>query len=96
LHIHKIPEYGSLPFHFNPLWLNHPEVISLVELTWKTWVPTHLVFIWEKKLIMVKQALKLWAKSSFNLPDKEKEELKLKLDNFQKDLEQRYHCPTTK
>jgi hypothetical protein len=89
LHIHEIPEYGPLPFHFNPLWLNHPEVFSLVESLGKLGFLDTPVFIWEQKIIMVKQALKLWAKSSFNPPQKEKEELKMKLDNFQKDLEKK-------
>jgi len=59
LHIHEILEYGPFPFHFNHLCVNHPEVFSLVESTWKTWVPVTPIFIWEQKLIMVKQTLKI-------------------------------------
>jgi hypothetical protein len=46
----------------------------------------HPIFIWEKNLMMVKQSLKLWAKTSFNPPTKEKQEIRYKLERFQKDL----------
>jgi uncharacterized protein YecT (DUF1311 family) len=36
---------------------------------------------------LVKQVLKLWAKTSFNPSAKEKEKIKCKLENFQKYLE---------
>lgn len=84
LHVHEILEYGLLPFRFKPSWINHHEVLSFVESSWVLGTP---VFIWEQKLVTVKQGLKLWAKSSFNTPKKEKEVLKAKLDNFQKELE---------
>jgi len=87
LHIHDLLKYGPLPFHFNPLLINHPKVISLVELNWKAWVLGTPVYIWEQKLIVVKQALKIWAKSFYIPSDKEKKYLKVKLDNLQKENE---------
>jgi hypothetical protein len=83
LHIQDTPNYGPLPFHFNPLWLNYEEVNSLVESTSQTWIPGTLVYIWEKNLILVKQSLKLWDKVSFNPPNKEKEVIKGKLEKLQ-------------
>jgi hypothetical protein len=59
----------------------------LVDLTWKTWVPRTPIYIWEKKLILVKQALKQWAKSFYTLPDKEGKYLKENLYALQKENE---------
>jgi len=50
--------------------------VDLVEVTWKKWIPSTPVYIWEKNIIMVKQDLKSWEKTSFNPPALEKEEIK--------------------
>jgi hypothetical protein len=84
LHLQALPNYGPLPFRFNNLWLNHQDGVELVKATLKTWIPGKPIFIWEQKLMLVKQAIKWWAKSSFISPSNEKEQIKGKLERLQK------------
>jgi hypothetical protein len=93
LHLQTLPNFGPLPFKFNPLWLQHQEVVELVEAHWNTWIFGTPVFIWEQKLSMVKQALKQWAKSFFISPSMEKIQIKHKLEEFQKNIENKEITP---
>jgi hypothetical protein len=61
------------------MWLQHKEVVDLVESTWKTWIFGMLVYIWEKNIFMVKQDLKHWAKLHFVHPSSKKLQIKSKL-----------------
>ena len=55
LHLQALPNYNPLPFWFNPLWLQHQEMVDLVRSTLETWIPSMSVFIREHKIIMVKK-----------------------------------------
>jgi hypothetical protein len=59
---------GTIPFRFNPLWLHNNEVFSLVKQVWATYILGSPNYIWERKLRVVKLALKSWEKSSFVPP----------------------------
>jgi hypothetical protein len=53
----------------------------------ETWILGTPMFIWEQKLIMVKQALKWWTKYSLISLAEEKKQIKGKLDELQKKSE---------
>jgi hypothetical protein len=76
-----------LPFRFNPLWLNSQDDVDRICQAWDTWIPDTPVYIWEKKLKLVKKSLKEWAKESFLSPSIEKEKLHSKLEELQLKME---------
>jgi len=70
------------------MWTCSYDVDQLVVNAWKTWIPGTPIFIWEKKLKMVKLSLKHWEKASFNTPTMVKQELLEKLDSLQLNMDE--------
>jgi hypothetical protein len=38
LQIIEIPNYGPIPFRFNPLWLQNESVIDIITKSWTGWI----------------------------------------------------------
>jgi hypothetical protein len=83
LSLQNAPDYGPLPFRYNPLWSQNEKVLELVKQVWKTWIIGSPNFIWEQKLKLVKSAIKDWAKIHYISPTKEKEQIHTNLDILQ-------------
>jgi len=87
LHIQSLQNYGPLPFRYNPQWLQSKSLIDPICSTWRIHLSSTLVYIWQKKLILVKQALRHWEKSLLTSLIEEKRLIKRKLDELQKRYE---------
>ena len=46
----KVENMGPIPFKFNPIWLDSPDLLPLISSVWSIWVDTTLMYIWEQKL----------------------------------------------
>jgi hypothetical protein len=84
----KEENMGPIPFRFNPLWMEREYFFPLITRTWSQWIKGSLVYIWEKKLKLTKEAIKQWVKTSTHSMNsdvkgyqKKMEEIQLKIDN---------------
>jgi hypothetical protein len=80
--------FGPLPFRFNPLWIDNPVTLPLIQQAWSSPFSGSPNFIWESKLKAVKNSLKDWVKSSFIPPHRERLEKEEKLASIQQRLEE--------
>lgn len=76
-----------LPFCFNPLYLSYEEAINRINKYWNTWIPGTPLYIWEKKLKLVKKSLKEWSKEAYISPTAEKYKIRIKLEELQTQME---------
>jgi hypothetical protein len=79
--------WGPIPFRFNPLWMDHPYFFPTVSQVWNQWITGSPVFIWEKKLKLVKETLKSWENLSSRPLQLKVMEKKLQLEKIQGDME---------
>jgi hypothetical protein len=79
--------FGPLPFRFNQLWLDNPDIPTLVAQAWTTSISGSPNFVWESKLKAVKISLKDWVKKSYTAPHQEKQERLEQLRQIQQKIE---------
>lgn len=70
---------GPLPFKYNHIWSDYQAARNIIQHTWGQHIEGSPGFIWENKLRNVQKALRNWAKSHYNEPEREKRELKSKI-----------------
>ena len=79
---------GPLPFKYNSLWRSNPIVDQIVKTTWQHHIEGSLGLIWECKLKNTKNALKKWVKQHYKEPENVKAELKNKLKENHRKIEE--------
>lgn len=79
---------GPIPFKYSPLWNSNPVAKEIIQNTWRHHIEGSLGYIWEKKLKRIKYALKNWAKNCYTKSEKEKKEIKAKLENIHNIIEE--------
>ena len=62
LQIEGEEDLGPIPFSFSPSWKDKDGLMSTVTLAWETPVIGSPNYVWERKLINTKAALKNWVK----------------------------------
>jgi len=67
--------------------MDSPNFLPLISSSWATWVDGTPVYIWEQKMKKEKQAIKDWAKASFNSTKEEVERHKKKLEDMHIDMD---------
>jgi hypothetical protein len=80
--------FGPLPFRFNPLWIDNPITLPLIQHVWSSPFLGSPNFICKSKLKAVKNSLKEWAKSSFIPLHRERLEKEEMLASIQQRLEE--------
>eukprot|EP00253_Pinus_taeda_P018715 PITA_18715 len=78
---------GPIPFKFNPLWRHNSSAGAIIEATWKQHVEGSPSHIWETKIRSIRRALKDWAKTSYQEPEKLKIKIKQDLEEVQNQIE---------
>lgn len=73
---------GPIPFKYNPLWSNIPTIEEIVKNTWSQHIEGLLGYIWENKFKRTKYALKEWGKNYYMELEKDKTEIKNKLEKI--------------
>ena len=79
---------GPLPFKYNSLWRSNPIVDQIVQTAWHQHIEGSPGFIWECKLKNTKHALKDWVKQHYKEPENVKAELKNKLKETHRKIEE--------
>jgi len=79
---------GPIPFRYSALWNDTPVLARIVYSSWIQHVEGSPGFIWETKLRKTKQAIKEWAKTKYQEPEKVKKEIKNKLESIQREIEE--------
>eukprot|EP00253_Pinus_taeda_P031845 PITA_31845 len=80
---------GPTPFKYSPLWSSIPIIDQIVNLTYSQHIEWSLGYIWENKLKRTKSALKEWAKNHYKELEKDKIEIKSKLEKVHSMIEER-------
>eukprot|EP00253_Pinus_taeda_P032306 PITA_32306 len=80
---------GPIPCKYSPLWSSFPSVEEIVKNTWSQHIKRSSGYIWENKLKMTKCALKEWEKNYYMEPEKDKTEIKNKLEKIHSITEER-------
>jgi len=83
----EVPDYGPIPFLFNPIWLHDKTMTNIITCTWCKWVVGSLVHIWEQKLKDTNKFLKEWEKTHFTPPKIEVQTCKEKLESIKNRIE---------
>lgn len=78
---------GPIPFRYSSLWNDIPAVTGIVYSSWIQHVEISPGFIWETKIWKTKQAIKEWAKTKYQQPEKVKKEIKNNLESIQRAIE---------
>lgn len=79
---------GPIPFRYNPLWKDSIEAESIIAEIWKKHVEGSPNYIWETKIRNIRKALKDWAKTRYQEPEKIKGKLQQSLEEIQKKIEE--------
>ena len=74
LQIQDEEDLGPIPFRFSPLWKDRDGFMSTVTLAWENPVVGSPNYVWERKLINTKAALKNWVKLTQKNPTSERKE----------------------
>ena len=80
-------DLGPIPFQFSLLWKDNDGFMSIVFMAWNLLVVGSLNYVWERKLINTKVALKDWVKHSQKNPINERREALQKLEKTQLEME---------
>ena len=88
LQIENEEDLGPIPFRFSPLWKDRDGFMSTVILAWAIPVAGSPNYVWERKLINTKVALKNWVKLTQKNPTSERKEALQNLEKIQLEMEE--------
>ena len=88
LQIEYEEELGPIPFCFNPLWKDNDGFLRTVTMAWDIPVVGSPNFVWERKLINTKTALKDWVKHTQKNPTIERREALQNWEKIQLEMEE--------
>ena len=82
------PDLSSIPFWFNPLWIDREGFLDTVGNLWRVSVIGSPNFVWERKLKNTKFALKDWIKQSLQSPTNNRIQALARLEEIQLEMEE--------
>ena len=88
LQIEDEEDLGPIPFRFSPLWKDSDGFMNTVTMAWDLPVVGSPKYVWERKLLNTKVALKDWVKHSQKNPINERREALQKLEKIQLEMEE--------
>ena len=88
LQIENEEDLGPIPFRFSPLWKDRDGFMRTVILAWEIPVAGSPNYVWERKLINTKAALKNWVKLTQKKPTSERKEALQNLEKIQLEMEE--------
>eukprot|EP00253_Pinus_taeda_P027567 PITA_27567 len=87
LHLDKGVNMGPLPFKYNRAWDSSEDFRNLIKDTWANDITGSPHFIWETKLKLLRIAIKQWARKHALEERKEKNELQMKIAQWNQEKE---------
>eukprot|EP00253_Pinus_taeda_P007045 PITA_07045 len=87
LHLDKVENMGPLPFKYNRAWDSSEDFRNLTKDTWANDITGSPHFIWETKLKLLRIAIKQWARKYALEERKEKNELQMKIAQWNQEKE---------